>query len=122
MSGYNDNGPCFASAIAFYPGCRAIRRIQGWRPTASLTLLIGGADDWTEPGPCRDLAAKTGFRYVEYPGAYHDFDAPNVPVHVRPGLSAVRSGSAHVGTDPVARTQAIGEVMGILQRARSGSP
>ncbi|MBI5565769.1 MAG: hypothetical protein HY870_12815, partial [Chloroflexi bacterium] len=42
-------------------------------------------DDWTEPGPCRELAHRAGFRFVEYPGAYHDFDAPNTPLRVTIG-------------------------------------
>ena len=65
-----------------------------------LTVLIGAADDWTQAGPCRELAERTGFKFIEYPGAYHGFDAPNSKVRVRKGLGAVKSGEAHVGTDP----------------------
>ncbi len=68
--------PRFKTAIAFYPGCRQIARLEDWRPSIPLTLLIGGADDWTRPGPCRELARRTGFRFIEYVGAYHGFDAP----------------------------------------------
>ena len=68
-----------------------------------LTVLIGGADDWTQPGPCRELAQRAGFKFIEYPGAYHGFDAPKSKVRVRKGLGAVKGGEAHVGTDPVAR-------------------
>ena len=39
---------------------------------------MGAADDWTPPEPCRILGARAGVRYIEYPGAYHDFDAPDV--------------------------------------------
>ncbi len=58
-------------------------------------------------------------RYVEYPGAYHDFDAPNVPIRVRTGLAmtANKSGQAHVGTDPAARAAAIDKVMRLLSAA-----
>ena len=105
----------FKTAVAFYPGCRQIARQPDWRPSLPLTVLIGSADDWTEPGPCRELAQRTGFRFIEYPGAYHDFDAPDRPVRVRKGLGAVKRGEAHVGTDPAARAAAIEEVMGILR-------
>ena len=109
--------PRFKVAIAFYPGCREIAKVPGWRPQVPLTLLIGAADDWTQPGPCRELAATTGFRFVEYPDAYHDFDAPNTPVRVRTGISSVKSGQVHIGTNPAARAAAITEVMQILRRA-----
>lgn len=108
----------FASAIAFYPGCRKVARVEGWRPAVPLTILSGASDDWTEPGPCRALAEKSGFRFIAYEGAYHDFDAPNIPVHIRTGLSAVRSGRAHIGTNPQARAAAIDVVMQTLATAR----
>jgi dienelactone hydrolase len=111
------DGPQFKVAIAFYPGCRQIADQDGWRPRVPLTVLIGGADDWTQAAPCRELAERTGFKYVEYPGAYHGFDAPNSKVRVRKGLGAVKSGEAHVGSDPAARAAAIKEVMATLERA-----
>jgi dienelactone hydrolase len=83
-------------------------------------LLIGGADDWTRPGPCRELARRTGFRFIEYVGAYHGFDAPQSRVRVRRGLGAVEGGQAHVGTDPAARAAAIKEVMGTFRAALGG--
>jgi dienelactone hydrolase len=111
------DAPQFKVAIAFYPGCRQIEKLDGWRPRVPLTVLIGGADDWTQAAPCRELAERTGFKYIEYPGAYHGFDAPNSKVRVRKGLGAVKSGEAHVGSDPVARAAAIKEVMATLERA-----
>lgn len=110
--------PRFLKAFAFYPGCRQIAHLEGWKPAIPLTVLSGALDDWTEPGPCRELAKTAGYHYVEYPGAYHDFDAPDVPVHVRKGLSAVRSGQAHIGTNYEARKAAIAEVMGGLAGVR----
>jgi dienelactone hydrolase len=112
--------PRFKTAIAFYPGCRQIARLEDWRPSIPLTLLIGGADDWTRPGPCRELARRTGFRFIEYPGAYHGFDAPESRVRVRRGLGAVKGGQAHVGTDATARTAAIKEVMGTFRATLGG--
>jgi dienelactone hydrolase len=112
--------PQFKTAIAFYPGCREIAKLADWRPRLPLTILIGAADDWTQPGPCRDLAQRTGFTFIEYPGAYHGFDAPNSKVRVRKGLGAVKGGEAHVGTDPEARAAAIKEVMGTLAAVLGG--
>jgi dienelactone hydrolase len=107
----------FKTAVAFYPGCREVAKLPDWKAAVPLTLLLGGADDWTRPGPCRELAQRAQFRVVEYPGAYHGFDAPNSPVRVRKGLGAVKSGQAHVGTDPAARKAAIEEVMRIFGEA-----
>lgn len=114
----------FTTAIAFYPGCRPLaereaRDRQPWATRMPLTILMGGADDWTPPEPCRTLGARKDVRYVEYPDAYHDFDAPNAPIRVRTGLAftANNSGQAHVGTHPVARAAAIEEVMRVLADA-----
>ena len=119
--GFLDAPPPFKTAIAFYPGCRQIARLDDWRPSIPLTLLIGGADDWTRPGPCRELARRTGFRFVEYVGAYHGFDAPESRVRVRRGLGAVEGGQAHVGTDAAARAAAIKEVMHTFRAALQGT-
>lgn len=115
--GFLGTPPLFNVAIALYPGCRAILKLKDWRPSVPLSLLIGADDDWTEPGPCRQLAEREGFRFVAYPGAYHGFDAPNAPVRVRKHLGAVRSGQAHVGTNPAAREAAIAEIMSTLARS-----
>jgi dienelactone hydrolase len=73
----------FKVAIAFYPGCRQIDRLPDWKPSIPLTVLIGSADDWTRPAPCRRLAERTGFTYIEYPGAYHGFDAADARSRIR---------------------------------------
>ena len=49
--GFMGNPPLFKTAIAFYPGCRQIDRLEDWRPSVPLTLMIGSADDWTTAGP-----------------------------------------------------------------------
>jgi dienelactone hydrolase len=114
----------FKTAIAFYPGCRVLLQASGttakpWSARLPLALLIGGADDWTPAAPCRELGQRASVRYIEYPGAYHDFDAPNVPLRLRTGLtySADGSGRAHIGTDPAARAAAILEVTETLRAA-----
>lgn len=105
------------AAIAFYPGCHLMLRQPDWRPRVPITMLLGAKDDWTAPGPCRELARRSGARAIEYPGAYHGFDAPASPLRVRSGLGSTASGSAHVGTDPAARAAAIEEVRRLLAEA-----
>jgi dienelactone hydrolase len=115
--GFMGDGPQIKAAIAFYPGCREIARQADWHPRLPLTILIGAADDWTQPGPCQELAQREGFKLIAYPDAYHGFDAPNSKVRVRKGLGAVKGGEAQVGTNPEARAAAIKEAMGILAAA-----
>lgn len=115
--------PDFARAVAFYPGCRVPAERGNWHARLPLTILIGGADDWTPAKPCQDLAAaaKTGgepVSIVVYPGAFHDFDHPHLKVHVNEGLAytAEGEGIAHSGTDPAARTDAVARVPQLLAR------
>lgn len=104
----------FAAGIAFYPGCRTLsQRREAWRPVAPVLLLVGEADDWTPAPPCVDLAARTGAALLElrlYPGAHHDFDAPDMKLRVRGGVGATASGTATLGTDPAGREDALRRV------------
>ncbi len=97
--------------VAFYPGCQTWLDRPGWSPDAPLLIVMGEADDWTPAGPCHALAQRFPDRIelVTYPGAFHDFDVPNRPVRIRSGLafSANGSGTAHAGTDPTARADAL---------------
>jgi dienelactone hydrolase len=105
------SGTAFRAAVAFYPGnCRHFERLGTWRPYLPMLILMGGADDWTPPEDCEALAdqARAEHAPVEwklYPGAYHDFDAPAAPLRER--SVATPSGSAHTGTDPEARDDAV---------------
>ena len=114
--------PELARAVAFYPGCRVPAKGY-WHSRLPLLILIGEADDWTPAEPCRALAERAQasgkpVSIVTYPGAYHDFDHPNLPIHVVGGLAytADGRGSAHTGTDPSARADAIGRVLAFLAR------
>ena len=114
-------GPQFKVAIGLYPGCREIAKLPDWHPGVPLTLLLGEADDWTQPGPCKKLARREGFRAVVYPDAYHGFDTPNLPVKLRKGIGSLKKGEAHVGTNEAAREAAIAEVKRIFE-AQFGIP
>jgi dienelactone hydrolase len=99
--------------VAFYPGgCASLLSEQLVRP---VLILVGDRDDWTEPGPCVEMARAMRHRgadvtLVLYPGAFHAFD---VEGPTRAWLAGVvnrnRPGGccgATVGYDPVAAADA----------------
>jgi len=109
----------FAAAVAFYPGCRTLsERRDPWQPVAPVLLLVGEADDWTPAPPCITLAARSGGRLEAhaYPGAHHDFDAPDTPQRVLRGIGGTASGTATIGTHPAAREDALRRVPEFLAR------
>ncbi|WP_315777965.1 MULTISPECIES: dienelactone hydrolase family protein [unclassified Bradyrhizobium] len=102
--------PDFRSAVAFYPDCRASSGL-GWSTRVPTLVLIGGLDDVYSPPACRQMidgargrSALT--RIVIYPGAYHDFDRVNLPLHQVAGSDAGAPERGHVGSDPEARADA----------------
>ena len=100
--------PDFRSAIAFYPDCR-ISSSLGWSARIPTLLLIGAKDDVSSPPACRQMVdgargRSALARIVVYPGAYHDFDRPNFPLHTIAGTSdATLPERGHIGTDLEAR-------------------
>ena len=100
--------PDFRSAIAFYPDCR-ISAGLGWSARVPTLLLIGAKDDVISPPACRQMVdgargRSALARIVVYPGAYHDFDRANFPLHATSGTSdAGVPEHGHLGTDPEAR-------------------
>jgi dienelactone hydrolase len=103
--------PDFRSAIAFYPDCRSSAGL-GWSARVPTLLLIGAKDDVSSPPACRQMidgargrSALT--RMVVYPGAYHDFDRANLPLHaIAAGSDAAVPEHGHLGSDPEARADA----------------
>ena len=108
LSSAHNAEPDFRSAIAFYPDCR-ISSGLGWSARVPTLLLIGAKDDVSSPPACRQMidgargrSALT--RIVVYPGAYHDFDRANFPLHALAGTAdAALPERGHVGTDAEAR-------------------
>src|ERR1700720_2775332 len=100
--------PDFRSAIAFYPDCR-ISSGLGWSTRVPTLVLIGAKDDISSPPACRQMVdgargRSALARIVVYPGAYHDFDRANFPLHAIGGASdAGLPEKGHVGTDAEAR-------------------
>ena len=121
-----DGLPDFHAAVAFYPGCRPIQQAaerRDWDVRIQLMLLIGDADTWTPPEPCRQLVSLIEERggsatLVTYPNAVHEFDHPDRKPTRRTGLAftADGSGEAMVATDPDARADALSRVPGFLKR------
>jgi dienelactone hydrolase len=100
--------PDFRSAVAFYPDCRVSSGL-GWSARVPTLLLIGAKDDVSSPSACRQMidgarGRSALARIVVYPGAYHDFDRLNLPLHANAGTSdATVPERGHLGADPEAR-------------------
>lgn len=108
----------FKYAIAFYPGCYTVNKDKDWAPSTSTNILMGELDDWCSPKPCLALAKKFNKKVhvTLYADSYHDFDAPNMPPTEMHHLAYTAKGdSAMIGTNEIARKQAIEKVMDILK-------
>jgi dienelactone hydrolase len=107
-----EHGPRFRAAVAFYPGCADLARID-YRPTAPVLIQAGGEDDWTPARHCQAVAARAPAGAIAidvYPGAHHSFDRLGLAVRERPEVrNPNRPGGrgATVGTHPEARAKAI---------------
>lgn len=120
QSAARDLGPDFRAAIAFYPDCR-ISAGLGWSTRVPTLVLIGADDDVSSPPACRQMvdgargrSALT--RIVIYPGADHDFDRANMPLHAAAGSDAAAPEHSHVGTDAEARAASQKDVAQWLAR------
>jgi dienelactone hydrolase len=73
----------FAAALAFYPGCGLKGAFEdGYKPYASLHILIGSADEEVSPKLCTQLVEASYSRggkitLYTYDGASHNFDDPS---------------------------------------------
>src|ERR1700716_416352 len=99
--------PDFRAAVAFYPDCR-ISSGLGWSARGPTLLLIGAGDDVSSPAACRQMVdgargRSALARIVVYPGAAHDFDRANLPLHAIAGADATVPERGHLGGDPDAR-------------------
>jgi len=114
-------GPDFRSAIAFYPDCR-ISAGLAWSARVPTLVLIGAKADVSSPPACRQMIEGARGRsalvhIVVYPGAYHDFDLANFPLHAVAGAQdAAAPERGHLGTDPAARADSQRRVAEWLSR------
>jgi dienelactone hydrolase len=113
----------FVRFAAFYPGCASILNDNGWKPAAPVLIAIGENDDWTPSVPCHELASRhpADILFIGYPGAYHDFDAPDRPVRLRSGTTTA-SGTATTGTNEPARLDVLRRVPGWLETGHLPAP
>ncbi|MDN4983532.1 dienelactone hydrolase family protein [Bradyrhizobium arachidis] len=113
--------PDFRAAIAFYPDCR-ISAGLGWSTRVPTLVLIGANDDVSSPPACRQMVEgaygrSALARIVVYPGAFHDFDRANTPLHAAAaGTDAAVPEHGHSGTDSEARAESQKEVAEWLAR------
>jgi dienelactone hydrolase len=75
----NPDNLAFRAAVALYPWCIA----AGARPAIPTLILAGELDDWTPAKDCARKVADWGtagppIELVTYPGAYHDFNVPEL--------------------------------------------
>src|ERR1700704_240437 len=100
--------PDFRSAIAFYPDCR-ISSGLGWSTRIPTLLLIGAKDDISSPSACRQMVegarGRSALTRIEVsPGAPHDFDRANLPLHaIGATADAALPERGHIGTEAEAR-------------------
>jgi dienelactone hydrolase len=112
----------FRAAVAFYPASCDDRRQQGWASHIPLLVLLGAEDVWTPAVPCKiflDGAVGRGAR-IEiqvYPGAYHGFDRADSPRRELPEYRTAAGIVPIIGTDPVARQDALSRVPAFLARS-----
>jgi dienelactone hydrolase len=118
----------FAASIAVYPGgCASLVTQQVVRP---LLVLIGGADDWTPPEKCLEMANAMKSRgadveIVIYPGAYHYFDKEGQRKEVLPEVendSKPGGFGATVSYQPEAAADAYRRVEAFFARHLSRPP
>jgi dienelactone hydrolase len=116
-----DAGPDIRAAVAFYPDCR-ISAGLGWSTRVPTLVLIGAKDDVSSPAACYQMVdgaqgRSALARIMVYPGAYHDFDRANTPLHALAGSTdAATPDRGHLGTDAEARADSRKQVAAWLAR------
>lgn len=93
------------AASVFYPGCVEDLR-AGYRPSTQMLVQVGDSDDWTHPGPCKDMVRESAApkpEIIAYEGAYHQFDSA-LPVKMR--FDVGNKTGVHYGGNPEANLAA----------------
>jgi len=122
--------PGFQAAVGVYPGgCFSLINELSVKP---VLILIGGADDWTNPKECEELVAKQRAKgadvsVVVYPGAVHYFDVEGQPRVFLPEVENrnAKTGQccgATVGFDAAANADAHRRVGAFFARHLGGAP
>lgn len=112
----------FRAAVAFYPGhCYEEGEGSRWTTTTPLLVLIGGSDNWTPAERCASLLFHRAARNAPielhvYPGAYHDFDWPNLALRSLPLYGPAHGPAPIVGENPAAHADAVTRIRAFLKR------
>jgi dienelactone hydrolase len=73
----------FSRAVVYYPPCE---RMQPWKSTTPILMLLAGADDVAPGDTCEEVAKYSGapntVRIVLYSGAQHAFDVAELPARM----------------------------------------
>ncbi len=92
--------------VAMYPGCGETnaKRIQ-WQPVRPVLMQLGGADDWTSPVPCQQLAEqwKDVVKQDTYPDAHHGFDSDGTTLRAVQLDTPKGKKTVHTGGNPAAK-------------------
>ncbi len=107
----------FHYGLAFYPGCFQTTKNPIWKNIIPISIFHGEKDDWCLARYCQKLSNQHGLDLHLYADAYHDFDAPNMPLKKVKDLPRAPGASkgATVGTNEKARQEAFSDVSKILQ-------
>ena len=111
----------FRAAVTFYPSvCSERSHRVPWTSAIPTLVLIGERDNWTRPEPCKQFveasaARGSDIRIQIYPGAYHDFDWPNLPIKELPAYRTSNGTVPITGMDPAAREDALQRVTQFLK-------
>jgi len=103
----------FRAAVAFYPAsCSERAHRVPWTSAIPLLVLVGEQDNWTPAAPCKALVEAASRRGSDvqiqvYPGAYHDFDWPDLITRARPEFRTAAGVVPITGMDPAARRDAL---------------
>lgn len=107
------------AAVAFYPGCGDARRFDalGWQPAFPILMQLGAADDWTDPVPCQQLAARHNIAQTTYANAHHGFDGDAKVVEVKSVISRTTGKPVHLGGEPAAKAASQAALVDFFKRA-----
>jgi dienelactone hydrolase len=117
--------PPLAAAVLFYPGCGQFRHANPRR--VPVLMELGGADDWTPPAPCQQLAERwqaggLPLSLHVHAGAYHGFDSAQ-PVRFRTDVpNGVKRNGVHQGGNPQAREAAQASLDAFLDQQLLAGP
>jgi dienelactone hydrolase len=105
------------TTLVFYPGCGKRSVDTGWRAAWSVTMLLGAADDWTDPVPCQQIAAQQGLTVHTYANAFHGFDSDAPLVQLKSITSSLTGLGVHLGGNSAAKTAAHADLIRSFQQA-----